>query len=616
MKYLVFVVILLFGTLCFAQTAPTESKTEKEKEQKELEQRVLQMLDGAISEADTLQLAQNRAIVYGVAGDLYWKFDEARARTLFRSAANELIVVNAEKEKEKKAEDDPFYAVFSFGMDVRNDVLPLIAKHDADLALEMLVETRSPQLAAELAKALKPNAKQGGDGMYDFNPEQYRVQQEIALEQQFAVLAAEQNPDKAIQLIKDSLSKGISWNVLPLLQKLNKKHPKKAIEAADEVIKKILDTDLTKKKDDLDAAVRFLQYATNPNTEKNPKEKPFKFSENQLRDLANKLSDTFLQPTNSLTITMSMIRVIPSLEKIVPQKVPLLKQKQTETMKNLPPELKNMEQQQKIWNPNSTPEEIIADLPKLNEYQKASAYSSLGRKIATIEDEARAKKLIEQIPDEQARNNAAEQYEAAKIKRAANAGNLDEAKSLIKNLAKRKTQIQQLVNLALEFYKKDTEEDMKTAALLMKDAQGLAAQYPQDEEELNDAMELVKGYSVINPPEAFRIFEPIVDQMNEYIQASSVLSKFNKRNQNFKKGELVMKVNGYSWDGLLLFRYIDKIQGLGKADLDKMNLYADRFGRNDVRIIVKLFIAQGFLKEEDKDSKTNSSDGGIIIVGK
>ncbi len=272
-----------------------------------------------------------------------------------------------------------------------------------------------------------------------------------------------------------------------------------------------------------------------------------------------------------------------------------------------------MEQQQKIWNPNSTPEEILADLPKLNEYQKASAYSSLARKISTIEDEARAKKIIEQIPDAQARANAAEQYEAGKIKRAANAGKLDEAKSLIKNLGKRKTQIQQLVNLALEFHKKDTEEDVKTAAALMKDAQNLASEYPQDEEELNDAMELVKGYSVINPPEAFRIFEPIVDQMNEYIQASSVLSKFNKRNQNFKKGELVMKVNGYSWDGLLLFRYIDKIQGLGKANLNKMNLYADKFQRNDVRIIVKLFIAQGFLKEEDKDANS-SGGGGIMIV--
>jgi len=62
-----------------------------------------------------------------------------------------------------------------------------------------------------------------------------------------------------------------------------------------------------------------------------------------------------------------------------------------------------------------------------------------------------------------------------------------------------------------------------------------------------------------------------------------------------------MKVDGYSWEGLLLFRYIDQIQLLGKADLNKMNTFSDKFQRNDARTIVKLFIAQGFLKEEKKD---------------
>jgi hypothetical protein len=66
------------------------------------------------------------------------------------------------------------------------------------------------------------------------------VSQEIALEQRFAVLAAEQNPDKAIKLIKESLAKGISYNVLPLLQKLNQKDEKKASALADDVVKKSL----------------------------------------------------------------------------------------------------------------------------------------------------------------------------------------------------------------------------------------------------------------------------------------------------------------------------------------------------------------------------------------
>ena len=150
-------------------------------------------------------------------------------------------------------------------------------------------------------------------------------------------------------------------------------------------------------------------------------------------------------------------------------------------------------------------------------------------------DETRAKKLIEQIPDEKARADAAEQYESAKISRTAKDGKLDEAKKLIGNLSKKKTQIQKLVALALEFQKKDTDKDRETAAGLMKDAKNLANEFPEDEDELNDLMEIVKGYAVVNPAEAFRIFDPIVDQINDFVQATAILSKYNKRNRNFQK---------------------------------------------------------------------------------
>ncbi len=609
MKVLFFVIVLLFVPIGYAQTSPLESPSEKEKKQKELEKQVLEILDQAVGDANSLKLPQNRAIVYAIAGDLYWKYDEKRARKLFRDSGDEILNANVEAEKEKKESEDIYGQFFDFS-DVRNQILPMIAKHDADLALELLVQTRSAKIAEALAKAALPNAKQDG-GYLNFNPEQFRVRQEIALEQQFAVLAAEQNPDKAIKLIKDSLAKGISWNVLPLLQKINKKDEKKAEALADDVVRKIVDTDLTKKNEDLGAAIQFLQFATNPNAPKNTKEKQFKFSDAQLKTIADKLVNTFLQPSNSMEMMMGMTRVMSSLEKIVPEKVQLLKQKQTEAMKNLPPELKRFQQQEKLWNQNSTPEEIIADLPKFNEFEKTSAYQSLTYKIAQIEDEARAKKLIEQIPDEKTRERAAEAFESAKISRTAKDGKLDEAKKLIGNLSKKKTQIQKLVALAMDFHKKGTEKDVETAVNLMKDAKALANDYPEDEDELNDLMEIVKGYALINPNEAFRIFDPIVDQINDFVQASAILSKYNKRNRNFKKGELLMKVSGYSFDGLLLFRYINQIQMLGKADLYRMNLFSNKFARSDARTIVKLFVAQGFLKEEDK-TENNGNSGSII----
>jgi hypothetical protein len=594
-------------TLSPAQTSPAESNTEKEKAQKELEKRVLGMLDQAVGDAASLKLAQNRAIVYAIAGDLYWKFDEKRAREFFRDAANDIIVDIAEAEKESKSNDSPYAENYIYSS-VRYEVLPLVAKHDGELALELLVLTRPAKLAAELAKALLPNAKKDSSRM-NYDPAQDRVREEIGFEQRLAFIAAEQNTDKAIKLLKDSLSKGISWSVLPLLQKLNKKDAKKASSLADDVVRKIIDTDLTKNREDFSAAVGFLQYATNPNTSKTKKEKQFKFTETQLKDIASKIADTFLQPSNSIEMTLGIIQVIPSMEKITPEKAALLKQKQVEAMKNLPAEFKRYEQRGKLWNQNSTPEEMIAELPKLNEYEKIEASTSIVDKILQIEDEARARKLIEQIPNEKARAHASEQFESAKISRTAKEGKLNEAKKLIGNLSKKKTQIQKLVALAKDFHKKNTEKDFEAAANLMKDAKALTNEFPEDEDELNDLMEVVKGYAIVNPNEAFRIFDPIVDQINEIVQATAVLSKYNKRNENFKKGELVMSINSYAWEGLLLFRYIEQIQMLGKADLNRMSSFSDKFTRNDTRTIVKLFIAQGFLKEEKKDEDKDSNAG-------
>jgi hypothetical protein len=69
-----------------------------------------------------------------------------------------------------------------------------------------------------------------------------------------------------------------------------------------------------------------------------------------------------------------------------------------------------------------------------------------------------------------------------------------------------------------------------------------------------------------------------------------------------------MKVTGNRWDGLL-FRYINQIQMLGKADLNRMSSFSDKFGRTDTRTIVKLFVAQGFLMEDKKEEDTENSNG-------
>ncbi len=618
---------VVFCSFAFAQTQPNDTdkdkktETEKENKQKELDDRVLQILNQSTGDAATLRLPENRAIVFAISGDLYWKFDEKRSRELFRNAAAEILIFNQDVEKEKRDNTDPYFEMFDSN-DVRGQILPLIAAHDAELALDLLIQTRPVRLAEAMMKAAQPNAKSQSNFM-GFDLDRQRVQQEIALEQRFALLAADENPEQAIKMIKESLSKGVSYNVLPLLQKLNKKDEKKAADLAGEVVKKFVDTDLTKNQQDMQVALNFLRYAvpadtlsnsSDAKTSSDTKMKPFKFSDSQVKDLANKIADTLQQPSKSLSLTMMMTQAIPLLDKIVPERTAALKQREAENQSNLPSEYKNVQRQMKFRDASYTPEDIIAQLPKLqSEMDKSMAYQSLNMKISQIDDDTRAKKLIDQIPDEKARANAQNTYDSARISRTAALGKFDDAHRMIDTLTKKGARVQKLVALAIQIQKKGTEKEIETAKGLMKEARSLTTDSPEDEDELNDLMEVVKGYAVVEPDIAFRMFEPMVDQINDFVYATAILSKYNKRNRTFKKGELVMKINGYNGDSMLLFRYMTQMQMLGKADLERMSVLADRFGRIDSRTLVKLFIVQGFMKDDKKPDNSTGTSSGIVI---
>ena len=150
----VLLALLLFVPFAVAQSQPPEVDAEKQKKAIELEEKVVQMLEQIVADVPTLRLAQNRAVVYGMAGDLYWKFDEKRAREIFRTCTGEILAANAEWDRDVKNSDNPFGNMYVFPT-VRNDVLPLVAKHDGELALEMLLQTRPATLAEAIAKVCR-----------------------------------------------------------------------------------------------------------------------------------------------------------------------------------------------------------------------------------------------------------------------------------------------------------------------------------------------------------------------------------------------------------------------------------------------------------------------------
>src|SRR5687767_3880745 len=69
---------------------------------KERQRRIDVLVENALADVPNLRLPENRAIVLVKAGNLVWKNDTERARSLFQSAITELINAQNAAEAEKK----------------------------------------------------------------------------------------------------------------------------------------------------------------------------------------------------------------------------------------------------------------------------------------------------------------------------------------------------------------------------------------------------------------------------------------------------------------------------------------------------------------------------------
>ncbi len=595
----------------FAQTTATPSTLgapqDPEKKAK-LDTLVQQSLDEISTGATSLRLPENRSVVYALIGDMYWQYDQKRARDLFRNAGAELSTYNADIEKQQSidtARGPQGFGGFgdlAFVGDPRYQMIPIIAKHDAGLAMQIMLQTRRQAVAEVMASTTRTNTGRGGRGGGNgFNAGAIGASQEQALQQQIATLAADQDPDLAVKLIKDGMANGVSSGVLPLLEKLAKLDDKKAADLGADVVQRVVDSDMVASQDPMRTDINFLQYSTRLQPSSDPSVKQFNFTDAQQKDLAEKLVTTLMAMPQSQASNNWFNQVIPLVDKIEPNRSAALKQRQSEIQTTSQTNNGRNQQRQNLFNASTTPEQILAQIPNMPESERDTAYAALGNKIGSLTDDVQAQKLVDQVSDENERATLQQQLDGTRATRATQAGKLEDARKQIASITDRRQQLQRYVAVAIAYAKSGTENDVNTAKSILKDAKALTSGYSDTGDDLSDLMELVRGYAVVEPEAAFKIVEPGIDLLNEYVQATAVLSKFN-RDRQFRNGELIFRMSGQGGGGgqfggggggSVLFRYVSQMQSLGKADLERANQLLDRFSRPDARMILRLYVLQG-----------------------
>lgn len=579
-------VVLTLASYVPAQENPRESlattqQTEKETEQRqELEKKTRGLLNDIASDSLGLKLPENRIFVMTSAADLLWPFDEKRARSLYWDAINSLnlIAPPTRREGENLSKEEKLKLLQSylsvFGL--RRNLLRQVAKRDAQLALEMLRATRQ-----ELPRELKTG---------NYFPDDRQIEQEIATE------VAARDPAQALQLARESLSKGLNLELLNLIQQLKQKDSAKASEFAGEVISKLRATNVAADFRASTVAVQLLQNSRTPDPN-SPLARLasisgiLRLNDEQRRDLADIVTSAALNPAANSNLLFELAFVKPEIEQFFPERRAAIEQRLALFNQTL-----NKEQRtENTFNDlilRGVPDEIVRRAGSENARERFPLYQQAAIiAVARGTGDSFRELVSKEIKDDGERQKILDLVDSEQISTVAGRKQPDELKQLIPKIRRNEERARAMIELALLLKEKGDDAE---AVGLLDEAAGLIKTDLKSDTQTNALLTLLCAYALIDPPKAFALAERTIDRANSQISMLLLADRVVKSGA-VKKSEILLDQGGLLPLDFLIFKYGKGVALLAAYDFNRTKALADRFDRYELRLLARLLIAKGIL---------------------
>jgi hypothetical protein len=597
-KIILLAVMLMVVGCASVLRAQSEDKEKTEQEaakQKELEKNALKLLDEAIGGGGGLKLRENRTYVLSVAADALWPYDEKRARSLFwealgalnlqpyqevgQSVTKETNIASAPARtngpsKEQLEELNKFYA----RLNLRNDFLHKVARHDPQLALDMLRSTRSGS---------PPNIP----GITRFDPD-------AQMEQELLIAAAANDPKRALQLARESLAKGSTYQVLNLLREINQKDQDLGAQLAGDIIAKLQTENLAAPNSYAPYMVIDLLASSRENGavlgamyegESPPPLTRLKLDEHQKQDLVYLLTDAALSASGGNTL-QAIRSIMPEIEQYAPDRMPKLKAKLTASDSSLPPNVRE-------WNmfnakfEKASAEEMIKAAGQVDEDQRRALFFQAASKAVAGGDTDRYRELLNNLNDETQRKLALDALDQQQMYDDIARGKTDDLEKLVALIRVKEQRALAMSELALMLEKKNQHD---AAVKLLDEARFLVKVDLANEAQSNALLAVMFACALIDSAKAFGMIEPIVDHTNDQISKLVLVDKVMKTGA-IKDGEIILNQPQMSLDYAFL-KYSPGLVALGKADFDRTKALAERFQRNELKVAARLLVARAMLR--------------------
>lgn len=573
-----------------AQTpAEAQAAVEAERLRAELEPEALGLVEEALAEAPSLKLPENRIRAQATAARLLWPRDPKAARAAFKAAADGVAELNAAVDPE----DPQLYNAAQTVGQLRFELVNAAMPYDANLALEFLRATR-PTYGAALEAA--------GYG---------QPFQEQALEMNVVANIAAQEPQRALELAEESLSKGVSGSLVSVVQQLMTKEPAAASKLAAAIVRRIRPEDL-RGQSEAGAVAQQLLALTRPvenaptNSVANSTGRMLVsingsapnsggaalLDEQTRRELIEKVLTAVASGVpnqgGGYNLFYAFQALLPELEKSAPARVAALRKQAEALERSFNPYQQQMRPYQEVMQ-TGTVEALIEAARKAPVEARDQLYTHAAWKVYNEGgDPERARQILESVANPQHRAQARREMEQRAQWRSVQQGGFAEARLAAARLKTPEERVQALLQIAGRCA---AAGDAETARQVLEEARGLVESQTRGQQQFSYRLQVAGVYMQFDADAAFEVVASAVGRLDGLLDAAEVLDGFGQ--DSFKEGELRPQ-GGYIWNDLIN-QCAQTLALLARTDFERAAALAKSFRRPEARTSARLMLAQSVL---------------------
>lgn len=530
-----------------------------------IRKKAIGLLESVAEQLGSLRSAENRARIGSNVADSLWDHDQKRSRNIFAAIQEDIKAGFNDADSDHSAH---MRTLMVFAQ-LRSEIIDRIAKRDPELALEFLQATVMP-VEPELPYEMREH------------------ENKLAL--RLARQSASRNPQLALKLGRQMLSKGLSADLLPVLYQLQRTDDSTSRTFHRNIVDKIKTTNLMRNWD-LELAVQLVRSFQPPQAD-----------EEVYRDLIDVVLTTALasgcgnaERTNSQQACYIVGSVFSRIERYYPVRAAPLKRWAQWAGDGQGIYAADGWAQVNEVTQNGSVDEILSLRTKYPALQDQIYWSAVMKALNSGEV-ARARQIASDAPDPESRRTMIAQIDRAQMRASVDADKL----ALIQQELGRMRRDEERIQLLLFVASSIGASDRKAALGLVNQAAEIVNSMKPGRTQLEGQLALATVYCSLNSDRGFTIMESLLPRLNELVAAATTLDRVE--NNYFSDGEWNMSSNGAV--GALLTRLAHNAGSFARMDFDRSVALANQFERYEIRLMAQLKIAQSVIGEQPKQTLT------------